>query len=95
MALQQTTTLTNLGLPLPVAYHHIKDVVVDVYGSRVVIDVEIFTDATARNTEGVSPVANVSFSKDETLPITSMINPQVYGYDYLKTLPEYVGAQDV
>lgn len=102
MALQQDVTITG-GIDVPTAYHRIVIVNINVELQNADIFVKIYKDQTSRQ-NGIDPVTSKTYHIDGTNFTTYLTsddcNPldrnHVYQtYEYLKTLPDYVGAIDV
>lgn len=91
MALQLSQA-TDFGIVAPESYAKIQRVVIDSYRQNVVIFVEFFFDQAARHSDK-RPMSSSTFDAPLTIPVSDTVIASCY--TYLKTLPEFNGAQDV
>lgn len=97
MALQINLPDTNVGLPAPAAYARIVGVQVDVLRAKVHVAVNVYATRDARLAER-NPVAGGVYEADFG---PAGVDPdgsdglRTNAYSYLKSLPDFAGAQDV
>ena len=104
MALQKAVT-SPTGAPSPKAYHRLNQMHLDSFGGSIRLTVYAYHDAAARQA-GLSPVlvrehtiAGDAFPAYAMAKVTAgrtrYEELATASYEYLKTLQEYEGAQDV